>query len=81
MNLIKVNFPVKKFQDLEEPVNNIDDSLLHSFLDKCENYSIEDDVIIKGMVQISHNYERPEEPNVHISFSGLAKYGHNSTKV
>lgn len=67
MKLLKVNYPVKEFQDLEEPVNNMEDSLLHSFFDKCENYSIEDDQIIKGMVQISHDYERPERPNVHIS--------------
>lgn len=67
MQLSKVNFPVSEFQELEEPVNNMEDSLLHSFFDKCENYSIEDDQVIKGMVQISHDYERPEEPNVHIS--------------
>lgn len=67
MNLFKVDFPVIHFQVMEEPVNNMEDSLLHSFLDKCENYYMEDDECVKGMVQISHTYDRPEEPNVHIS--------------
>jgi len=67
MELIKVNFPVKEFQELEEPVNNMEDSLLHSFLDRGNNYFIAEGDETKGLISIKYDYDRPAEPNVHIS--------------